>query len=227
MTRTHSNAVVLFARNPVPGQVKTRLQSKLSPEEACALYRAFLDDARTQLLALSAADCFVAVHGGEGAGRAFEAFAEAGIQVVDQAGADLGERMAAVFSARFGEGYETVVIIGSDSPTLPVNYLEQALETRRDLVLGPSTDGGYYLIGMKDRVADVFQGIPWGTEKVLAETLARTVVAGTSVDLLAPWYDVDHPEDLDFLKTHLGWMRQAGLPGGDATRKAIEELNLG
>lgn len=226
MTRRHPNAVILFARHPVPGQVKTRLQSRISPEEACALYRAFLEDARGQLNALKDVDGFVAVHGGEGESGFFEPFVQSGVKVIGQEGADLGERMANVFSAKFNEGYEKVVVIGSDSPTMPAAYIEQALNTARDLVLGPSTDGGYYLIGMKEKVTDVFQGIHWGTEKVLAATLDKVNAASVSVDLLPPWYDVDHPEDLDFLKAHLGWMQQAGLTGGEATRRALQELNL-
>lgn len=225
MSRSHSNAVMLFARNPVPGKVKTRLQSGYDADTVCHLYEAFLEDARLQLTALDDSDAFVSIHSREGR-EYFDRFQDSGFRVVCQEGDDLGQRMRHAFTSRFKEGYERVVIIGSDSPTLPTEYLRKALATETDMVLGPSTDGGYYLIGMTRKVTEVFDGVEWGGERVLASTLEKIKQSGASLLLLEPWYDIDEPEDLQFLKTHLGLMAQAGLEGGAATRKAIRELNL-
>lgn len=225
MSRSNSNAAILFARNPVPGEVKTRLQSEWDADTVCKVYEAFLEDARLQLLGLQSTDCFVSIHSEQGRSY-FDSFSACGFRVVEQEGADLGQRMRHAFAERFGEGYDSVVIIGSDSPTMPVHYLEQAFESKKDLVLGPSTDGGYYLIGMSGKVTEVFEGIDWGTDKVLSSTQEKIKKVGASLSLLPPWYDIDTPADLRFLKTHLGLMEQSGLKGGSTTRRVIEELNL-
>jgi rSAM/selenodomain-associated transferase 1 len=225
MSRSNSNAAILFARNPVPGEVKTRLQSEWDADTVCKVYEAFLEDARLQLLELKSADCFVSIHSEKGRSY-FDSFSACGFRVIEQEGEDLGQRMQHAFTERFNEGYENVVIIGSDSPTLPVHYLEQALESKLDIVLGPSTDGGYYLIGMSGKVTEVFEGIDWGTDKVLSSTQDKIKQMGASLSLLPPWYDVDTPGDLRFLKTHLDLMGQSGLKGGSTTRRVIEELNL-
>ena len=89
-----------------------------------------------------------------------------------QEGKDLGDRMKNTFSARFAEGYEQVVIIGADSPSLPLAYIRQAFVSKQDVVLGPSVDGGYYLIGMRGKLINLFDGIAWGGDTVLEETAA-------------------------------------------------------
>lgn len=225
MSRSNRNAIIVFARNPVPGEVKTRLQSMWDAETVCRIYEAFLEDVRLQLMELDNVDCFVSIHSSQGAGY-FDRFKSCGFCVVEQQGTDLGQRMLHVFAERFKEGYEHVVIIGSDSPTLPNDYLRQALESRSDLVLGPSTDGGYYLIGMSGKVTDVFEGIDWGTDRVLSSTLEKVRECGASLSTLPPWYDIDTPDDLRFLETHLGLMEHAGLLGGKVTRSVIQKLNL-
>ncbi|QPJ62712.1 MAG: glycosyltransferase [Candidatus Nitronauta litoralis] len=225
MSRTNPKAIIIFARNPVPGEVKTRLQSKWDADTVCRIYEAFLEDARLQLMELENVDCFVSIHSSQGADY-FDRFKSCGFNVVEQEGVDLGQRMHQAFAKRFSEGYENVVIIGSDSPTLPIEYLRTALESRSDLVLGPSTDGGYYLIGMSGNVTDVFEGVDWGTDRVLFSTLEKVKECGASLTLLPPWYDVDTPQDLLFLETHLGLMEHAGLKGGKTTKSVIEKLNL-
>ena len=110
--------------------------------------------------------------------------------------------MTEAFEWSFGEGAESAVVLGSDAPTLPATHVDQAfnLLVRSEIVLGPSTDGGYYLIGLSGPHPEVFAGIDWGTDSVFARTLERT--AGLTLDLVPLWYDVDTPEDLDLLVTH-------------------------
>jgi rSAM/selenodomain-associated transferase 1 len=148
------------------------------------------------------------------------------VRLFVQKGGNLGERMRQAFEDRFKEGYERVVIIGSDSPTLPIAYIEQALQSEQDVVIGPSTDGGYYLIGMRGKVTDIFERVPWGTDRVLSETLKVLKDQRAEAELLPVWYDVDLPEDLRFLKAHLEWMAHAGLKEGMATLEFLTQLHL-
>ncbi len=134
--------------------------------------------------------------------------------------------MANAFQARFAEGYERVVIIGSDSPSLPVDYIEQALSSEKDLTIGPSTDGGYYLIGMSGKLVNVFEDVAWGSDAVLAQTLERVKKSGCSLELLPPWYDVDRPEDLKFLQTHLELIEQSGQESTGGTGEFLKSLDI-
>ena len=109
------------------------------------------------------------------------------IRLFVQQGENLGERMRQAFADRFEEGYKQVVIIGSDSPTLPVAYIMQALQSPKEVVIGPSTDGGYYLIGMQGKVTDIFEGVPWGTDSVLSVTLDVLKNRQAEVELLPVW----------------------------------------
>lgn len=122
--------------------------------------------------------------------------------------------MANAFKDVFSDGYSPVVLMGTDIPTLPGYILEDALRSleKKDLVLGPSLDGGYYLIGMHRPTREVFTGIDWGTPRVLAQTVSRIRRAGMSFSCLEAWYDVDLPEDLAFLIRHVEALREAGLP---------------
>jgi glycosyltransferase A (GT-A) superfamily protein (DUF2064 family) len=105
-----------------------------------------------------------------------------------------------------------VVLVGSDAPTLPIERLQQALDlcADRDVVLGPCLDGGYYLIGLRRHIPEIFEGIAWSSESVLLDTLRRVQQARASVALLEPWYDVDTPEDLSLLRNHLAALSLAG-----------------
>ena len=117
-------------------------------------------------------------------------------------------------------------MIGADSPTLPVSYIEMALASERDVVIGPSSDGGYYLVGMNRRLTDIFAGVDWGTDQVLPQTMERLRETGAALELLPLWYDVDHPNDLKFLKAHLALMRQGGVERPSATEEFLERMDL-
>jgi len=225
MSRTHTHAVVIFARDPVPGRVKTRLHPALDPAAVCGLYRGFLEDTLHLVESLPEVDRFIGVYPSHVSGF-FDGLSTRGFRLFVQEGRDLGERMRQAFLDRFAEGYDRVVILGSDSPTLPRQYVELALASPKPLVLGPSTDGGYYLIGMREKLADVFDQVAWGTGGVLAATLEKTARMGLNLGVLPPWYDVDRPEDLQFLRAHLDLMAQGGLAGGEATRACLRPLNL-
>ena len=227
MTKTQTKAIVLFARDPVAGQVKTRLSPFLSQELILELYTRFLSDSIQKICQVSDTDRFIGVTPSHSSGYFSRVNVEPPLTIFIQEGGDLGEKMLNAFQARFDEGYEHVVIIGSDSPSLPVAYIEQALNSDKDLTIGPSTDGGYYLIGMYRKPVNVFAGgIDWGSDKVLTQTLERVQNCGSSLKLLPPWYDVDRAEDLKFLKTHLELMDQAGLEHNGATGEFLKGLDI-
>lgn len=223
MAKAHDNALILFARDPVLGRVKTRLSPFLEEETILKLYTCFLQDSLEKIRQVENADRFVGVAPSNESGF-FTGTLGSDIRLFVQEGEGLGDKMRRAIQDRFREGYKRVVIIGSDSPSLPVSYIHQALDSDKDMVLGPSTDGGYYLIGMREKVAEIFDGVSWGTEMVLRETCEHLVQNGVGLELLPVWYDVDSPEDLKFFKTHLDLIEQAGLGNAGETGKLLNEI---
>lgn len=225
---------VLFAKAPVPGTVKTRLQSHLSPATAAGLYTAFLRDAAATLEACSARRKIIA-YAPAGGDRALRSLlGEAGtFDYLPQVEGDLGARMREMLRVVFHAGAERAVLIGSDSPSLPPSRLDEAFERllTADVVIGPTVDGGYYLVGMRaDAYAmaapGMFGPLAWSTGSVLEQTLAA-IPDRLRLGLLAPWYDVDHPPEAAFLRTHLQALARAGDPGaGRHTREALRGLEL-
>ncbi len=226
MMAAPASALILFAKDPVEGQVKTRLNSLLDSKTTLKLYRHFLSDSIGKISSVSGVERFIGIASPPTSDYFEDASRDSSIRLFVQAGQNLGERMRQAFQDRFAEGFERVVIIGSDSPTLPTAYIEQALRSEKEVVIGPSTDGGYYLIGMKGHLTDIFSGVPWGTDRVLSETLKVLQGKGAGAELLPVWYDVDLPEDLRFLKTHLEWLAHAGLKEGKATLEFLNQLHL-
>lgn len=202
-------AIVVMAKAPRPGEVKTRLCPPLSLAHAAALYRCFLVDTVAQAKRLERAATAIA-YTPLGARVVFEE-ACPGFILIPQRGDDLGARLASTFEQMFALGFAAVVAMGADTPTLPLAYLERAIELVRhpggDVVLGPTDDGGYYLIGLRALHRTLFEGIPWSTGRVLAETLRHAERAGLTAACLPPWRDVDTVEDLRAL--------EAALRGGD------------
>jgi rSAM/selenodomain-associated transferase 1 len=225
MEKIKENAVILFARDPILGQVKTRLSSSFDDGTILRLYTCFVEDSLEKIRKVDNADCFVGISPSNLSGF-FNGIEGSDTKLFVQQGKDLGDKMRQAFVDRFAEGYKKVVIIGSDSPSLPVSYINQALTSDKDLMLGPSTDGGYYLIAMTGKVSEVFSGVAWGTDHVLDETLSRVKKTGISLELLPVWYDVDLPEDLKFLKTHMGLIAQSGLCEVSKTKKIIDEMSF-
>ena len=206
----------IFAKHPVPGRVKTRLAARLGADGAAEAHAAMLLD----LLDLWGGERYLAPGGRRvvvfdppDAASWFDAHAPAGFALQPQEGPDLGARMANFLSAELAEGADRVVVIGSDSPTLDPSHVVSAflcLE-HKDVVLGPAADGGYYLVGARRPVPELFRDIPWSTPAVLARSVAALRESGRSLAVLPPWYDVDTPESWDLLAGHLAALRHAGL----------------
>ena len=136
---------------------------------------------------------------------------------IPQIGANLGERLASATQWATEQGYTKILLVGSDSPTLPISYISKALILldSRDVVIGPSTDGGYYLIGFSaTNIAMtgpfIFEEIAWSTADVLQQTVTSIQSLKATIGLLPPWYDIDTAEDLAFLHAHISVMRLAG-----------------
>lgn len=217
-----NDALIVFAKPPEPGRVKTRLSPVLSPDESADLYRAFLLDALEQYSAL-AADVRLYLSPAED--EAPDMAVPASVAVVEQVGATLGDRMRQAFADTLAAGYERAVIIGTDHPTLPSAFIEQAfsaLESPASLALGPSTDGGYYLLGMNAFYPHLFEDMEYSHGEVFSQTLARAGQTDARLTILPPWYDVDEPDDLQRLVEDLS-ERSGQAP---RTRQAIEALNL-
>jgi rSAM/selenodomain-associated transferase 1 len=204
----------LFAKRPDPGRVKTRLAAESSPEWAAQVASAFLLDSVDRFAKLDAER--VLAYAPSDAEGYFAPVVRGRFRLVAQAEGDLGRRMAAFFASELEHGVGRVVLLGTDSPSLPPPFVEQAFNEleRADVVLGPATDGGYYLIGCARQVPPVFDGIAWGSSSVLAATVARLADTPTRLALLPPWYDVDTLDDWRMLKGHLAALRRAGLDPG-------------
>ena len=187
--------IQLFARAPRPGHTKTRLIPALGAEGAAQLYRAFLLDtlASARSVEGAAVETWIASE----RDRAWFITRQEPCRL--QRGADLGQRMSAALAHGL-ERYSRVLLIGTDAPTAPPSLLAQAAEALHDaeIVLGPTADGGYFLIGAAG-AAPTLDGVRWSSRHTLADTVVRVGGAAT----LAPWYDVDTPADLRLLRLHL------------------------
>jgi rSAM/selenodomain-associated transferase 1 len=199
-------AFVIFAKAPIPGQVKTRLCPALTPDEAATLHGSFVLDTleRTKTavgkLKLSM-DRYLAC--APSSSHVFFKIMEErqGVILIDQVGDNLGARMYQAIETMFSRGYRRTLIMGTDVPTLPLEYFKQVLTLldNHDLALGPALDGGYYLIGMNRTIPELFTDMPWSTDQVLRLTQDRAAQLGLKTALLQPWRDVDTLADLEAL----------------------------
>ena len=210
-----SACLVVFAKDPIPGRDKTRLTPRITPDEAAKLYKAFILDIinNARKLERNSIDNITVAYTRVDAERVFRKLVEHPANLLPQKGRNLGERMKNVFKRSFTEGAKRVVIIGTDSPTLPTSYIQKAFDVLKKVpvVIGPTFDGGYYLVGLSKQNDDIFDGIEWSTSRVFGQTMTRIKSLNTQVYILPPWYDVDTSEDLEFLKSHLLAMRMSGV----------------
>ncbi len=196
-------AFVIFAKAPIPGQVKTRLCPPLTPDEAATLHGSFVLDQLERTKAAIAKFRLPAVHVLACAPSSTHVFFKIlgerqGVRLLDQEGADLGARMHASFMKLFADGFRRVILVGTDVPSLPLAHYREACDSlaTHELVLGPARDGGYYLIGLTQPVAELFHDIPWSTDHVLATTRERAAGRDLKTALLPTWQDVDTLDDL-------------------------------
>lgn len=189
--------VLAVLKAPVPGRVKTRLAPALGAEGAAEAYRRMARAVASQLKRLRGRVVWV-----YDASPEFPDLSWLGLngaEIWPQAPGGLGERLAAAFRRAFREDGGPVCAVGMDSPGLPAERFEEALRElgTADVVLGPTEDGGYYLIGLAAWRPELFEGIPWSTERVLPETLRRAEALALRAALLPEYFDVDTPADYE------------------------------
>ena len=193
-----STALIVFAKAPIPGEVKTRLCPPLDPDEAASLHGTLVLDTVERAKGLAGASLYVA--GAPDLAHPFFKVLEGryGAKLLAQRGPDLGARMKWAMQDAFEQGAEDVLLTGTDLPTLPRARLMESLTLikKHDVVLGPTADGGYYLIGLRKMVPALFEGIAWSTAEVFADTKKKIEDAGLSLGLLPQCRDLDTLEDL-------------------------------
>ncbi len=216
--RLSSVAVAIVCKIPAPGQSKTRLSPQLTPEQCAALSAAFIGDTARTVAGLPGVTPY-ALYTPRGPEDALRALLPPGFSLMAQAEGELGARLIRGVEDLLKQGHAGVVLIGADSPTLPLAILQQAVAAVRredNVVLSPAQDGGYVLIGLSRAHPRLFQDIPWSTGEVYGVTLARAAEIGLPVVPLPGWYDVDDPPSLQMLEDELAGRAPAFVSGADA-----------
>lgn len=225
-------ALAVMTKAPRAGRVKTRLTPPLSPEEAAALNTCFLRDTAAAIAETAGKGNArgIAVYTPVGAEAAYAGILPEEFELVPQRGDAFGERLVFATEDLLQLGFDSLCLIDSDSPTLPPQAFAQAVEIlshKRDgLVLGPSDDGGYYLIGLKKLQRELFEGIEWSTDRVFEQTVQRAREIGLPVHLLPTWYDVDDRATLIRLCQEFFGANGSTVAGhpAPATRQFLDEL---
>jgi uncharacterized protein len=222
-------ALVVMAKAPRPGKVKTRLSPPLSPDQASALNICFIRDTTENIQQVTEASnsAGLVAYTPVGDEAAFDGLLPAGFQLLAQRGDGFGERLLFVCEDLFVWGFSSVCLIDSDSPTMPQSALLQAVERLSHvgdrMVLGGSDDGGYYLVGIKRLHHRLFEQIDWSTQRVFAQTLERAKEIALPTELLPTWYDVDDAATLDRLQRELASPNAAAYHAKH-TRAYLESL---
>ena len=204
--------VILFARAPVAGQVKTRLAAGVGAEAAARLYTAFVRD----VAARASGRFSVELHLDEPT----SAWPEIDCLRRLQPAGDLGVRMMQALAEALARGFERVAILGTDAPDLPEAHIDELLQGESDVRLGPAEDGGFWGICCRRIVDTMFDGVPWSSTRTLEATEAAFRHGGLSVSLASVWADVDEPIDLQRLAA------SASLDLAGPTAVELRALNL-
>lgn len=188
-----------MVKAPLPKRVKTRLSPPLTDREAVELYRCFIMDIFARVSVLDGIDVFAAYtpKGKEDIIKQLTG----NVYLLPQRGIGLGKRLANLFSDLFARGYKKIVVIGSDSPDMPLEFIRTSFSVldKDGVVFGPTEDGGYYLVGMNRFCRKIFEDIPWSTNNVLKRSLEICNAEGMDIFLIPKWYDVDTYKDLKML----------------------------
>ena len=216
----------IFIKVPEEGTVKTRLIPPLSGSEACNLYRAFMVDLFQRIHKLKKLAVTAFYSGADP--TQLEEMIPKGWALAAQQGETLGERLQNAFTNLLKEEGSYAVIIGSDSPDIPLLAIKRAYTKlkHKDVVLGPSADGGYYLVGLKKQIPELFENIPWSEDAVLRRTLEIVASQNMSLSLLPLWYDVDTPNSLELLKTMMLAKRIERSGILHSTETALSKIHL-
>lgn len=219
--------LIMLSKAPVPGSVKTRLAAELGDETAAQLQAAFIADLGARFERYRQTTPILAC-APDASHLLFRVLNERGWTVWPQGEGDLGQRLQRLLERALSAGAERVVMIGSDSPTLPGALLDLAFEALAsvDVAIGPVPDGGYYLIGARRAGGGLFEAISWGSHLVYAETMARVAERGASFEVLPYWYDVDEVADLRAMAATLASPGPYGLIEAPETQAVLRSIEL-
>ncbi|MGR3293226.1 MAG: TIGR04282 family arsenosugar biosynthesis glycosyltransferase [Candidatus Scalindua sp.] len=220
-----STSLIIFAKSPIPGKVKTRLTPHITPTEAAELYKVFIADTMSTARKLKCERVTIA-YTPSNAEATFHSICGQSVNYLPQKGGNLGERMENAFKHSFDNGSKRTVIIGTDSPTLPLSCIQKAFDALKKVpvTIGPTFDGGYYLIGLSEQNDTIFDGIDWSTSRVFGQTLARIQAANKQLYVLPPWYDIDTSDNLEFLRSHIRSMKMSS--NEDIPEKTLQFLKI-
>jgi uncharacterized protein len=198
MTSRTANCLIIFTRYPEPGKTKTRLIPALGENGAAQLHRRMAEYTVEQARSVS---CAIEIWYVGGTKELMQDWLGKDLCYGEQPAGDLGDRMCGAFRSAFEQGYQSVMIIGTDCPGITTAILAQGFAELQNLVvaIGPAIDGGYYLIGLQRLVPELFQGIAWSTSEVFAETLVIADRLQLPAYLLPSLPDIDLPADLQYL----------------------------
>ena len=204
-------ALITFVKAPVKGTVKTRLQKDISQERTLKIYKSFIEKILSECISLHGVDRYLGCAPSDEHAYLQKVSKEYRLPTFNQRGNTLGLKIVNAFRDYFKQGYSRIVLIGSDSPTMPKEFIEQAFHElqSKDFVVGPCCDGGMYLVGAKKTIEPkIFHRIPWDTSDVLNMVLSKLYRYNINFSLLPFWYDVDTIDDFNFLKLHLRYLKQ-------------------
>jgi len=206
MNTRSANCILFFVKSPVIEKVKTRLAEDIGADIAVRFYKCFVEDILSMIDNIDGG-LKLFFHPPQAKPQLRQWLGEK-YTYVPQKGCDLGDKMKNAFVCTFGEGFSKVVIIGSDIPDLSEEFLRQAFAQLDsfDAVIGPSSDGGYYLIGFSSNsfLAEAFDDVAWSTSAVFDQTLSKLKSNGLTVHILPEWHDIDTRADLDDLISRAG-----------------------
>ncbi len=197
-------AIIIMAKVPQAGNVKTRLQKFLSPENCESLAESFLKDAVNKA-ASACENMFIAFFPPQEIQKLKKILPDKST-FIEQTGENLGEKMFNAFQFVFERKFDEIVMIGTDSPTFPFDYIEQAfefLETNSEIVLGKTEDGGFYLIGLRVLRREIFENVAWSSPKTFEQVFENVRNLGLHLRETPGWYDVDEERDLIQLKIEI------------------------
>lgn len=189
-------AIIIMAKVPRAGNVKTRLQPFLTPAQSEKLAEVFLND--TLAKARKVSEKVIVAFSPKDELNYFDRFFDKSLILIEQKGENLGERMCNAFEFAFSQNADAVVMIGTDSPTFPHTFIENAFEKLAtfDSVFGKAQDGGFYLIGLRKLEKEVFQNVAWSSSETFAQTRRNILNLNFSLSEISDWFDVDEPQDL-------------------------------
>ena len=206
------NALLIFAKYPDPGKVKTRMQPQVSAQDAADLYRAMVEDL---YISFDHSGDFntIVYFTPESKRSAFKNWLGSGVSLKNQCDGNLGDKLGTAFKSCFNDGYKKVIAIGGDCVTITAEEISRAFETLEtdDAVIGPTEDGGYYLIGTAEMIPGLFDTIAWSTELVFTQTIQKLKSSSLRFTVLEKKFDIDTVQDAERLFQKIGGTNRSNL----------------